>query len=102
MQNKCMVEGFPVCNLEIDFLEHFIYGKNHMRYPYRDTRGKWIMELIHSDILGTIAIPSLGGSLYYVYSIDDFFGKTWLYFLRKKYEAYNKFKEFKYILDNQT
>jgi hypothetical protein len=27
MHKKVMVEGFPECGLEVDFCEHFIYGK---------------------------------------------------------------------------
>jgi hypothetical protein len=27
MHNKGMVKGFPECGLEVDFCEHYIYGK---------------------------------------------------------------------------
>jgi hypothetical protein len=82
-------EGFPDCNLEVDFCEHCIYGKqNHVRFPSGATREKGILELIHSDVFGPVPVPSLGGSLYYVSFIDDFSRKTWLYFLRKKYEVF--------------
>jgi hypothetical protein len=53
-------------------------------------------------VFGPIPIPSLGGSLYYVSFIDDFSRKTWLYFLKKKYEVFEKFKEFKALVENQT
>jgi hypothetical protein len=85
MHNKGMVKGFPNCNLEVNFCEHCIYGKqNHVRFPSGATREKGILELIHSDVFGPVPVPSLGGSLYYVSFIDDFSRKTWLYFLRKK------------------
>jgi len=45
-------------------------------------------------------VPLLGGSLYYVSFIDDFSRKTWLYFLRKKSEVFEKFKEFKSLVEN--
>jgi transposase InsO family protein len=102
MHNKGMVEGFPNCNLEVDFCEQCIYGKqNHVRFPSGATRVIWIMELIHSDVYGHVHVPTLGGSMYYVYFIDDFSKKTWLYFLRKKYEVFSKFKEFKSLVENQ-
>ena len=47
-----------------------------------------------------VTVPSLGGSLYYVSFIDDFSMKTWIYFPRKKSEAFKKFKEFKSLVEN--
>ena len=58
--------------------------------------------MVHSDVFGPVSVPSLGGSLYYVSFIDDFSRKTWIYFLRKKLEVFEKFKEFKYLVENQT
>jgi transposase InsO family protein len=34
--------------------------------------------------------------------IDDFSRNTWIYFLRKKSEVFDKFKEFKALVENQT
>jgi hypothetical protein len=53
-------------------------------------------------LFGLISVPSLGGSLYYVSFIDDFSRKTWIYFLRKKTKVFEKFKEFKSLVENQT
>jgi hypothetical protein len=101
MHNKGMVKGFPECNLEVDFCEHCIYGKqNQVRFPSRATREKGILELVHSDVFGPVTVPSLGGSLYYVSFIDDFSRKTWIYFLRKKSKVFEKFKEFKSLVEN--
>jgi transposase InsO family protein len=49
-----------------------------------------------------IPVLSLGGSLYYVSFIDDFSRKTQMYFMRKKLEIFEKFKYFKYLLENHT
>jgi hypothetical protein len=85
MKRKGMVEGFPECGLEVDFCEHYIYGKqSRVRFPFGATRENGILELMHSDLFGPVIVPSLGGSLYYVSFIDDFSRKTWIYFLRKK------------------
>ena len=46
--------------------------------------------------------PSLGKSVYYVSLIDDFSRNTWIYFLRKKSQVFDKFKEFKSLVENQT
>jgi hypothetical protein len=53
-------------------------------------------------VFGLVLVPPLGVSLYYVSFIDDFSRKTWIYFLRKKLEVFEKFKEFKSLVENQT
>ena len=85
MHNKGMVKEFPVCNLEFNFCEHCIYGKqSRVRFPSGVTRENEILALVHSDEFGLVSMPLLGGSLYYVSFIDDFYMNTWIYFLRKK------------------
>ena len=39
--------------------------------------------------------------MYYVSFIDDFSRNTWICFLRKKYEVFDMFKEFKALVENQ-
>jgi hypothetical protein len=51
-------------------------------------------------VFGPVPIPSLGNSMYYVSFIDDFSRYTWIYFLRNKYEVFDKFKEFKALVEN--
>jgi hypothetical protein len=100
MHNKGMVKEFPECDLEAEFCEHCIYGKqSQVRFPSGATRENDILELVHSDVFGPVIVPSLGGSLYYV-SIDYFSKNTWIYFMRKKSEFFEKFKEFKYLVEN--
>jgi hypothetical protein len=85
MHNKGMVEDFPECNLEVDFCEYCIYGKQiWVRFPSGSTRENQILMMVHSDMFGSVTVPSLGGYLYYVSFIDDFSMKTWIYFLRNK------------------
>ena len=48
-----------------------------------------------------VIVISLGGSLYYVSFIDDFSKKTWIYILRKKSYIFERFKEFKSLIENQ-
>jgi len=40
--------------------------------------------------------------MYYVSFIDDFSRNTWIYFLKKKFEVFNRFKEFKALVENHT
>ena len=45
---------------------------------------------------------SLSGYVYYVSFIDDFYRKTWIYFMKNKDEVFSKFKEFKALIENHT
>ena len=40
--------------------------------------------------------------MYYVSFIDDFSRNTWIYFIKKKSKIFNRFKEFKALVENQT
>ena len=58
------------------------------------------MDLIHKDLLARICVPSLGKSVYYISFINDFLRKTWVYFFHKNLEVFNKFKDFKALVEN--
>ena len=51
---------------------------------------------------GPSPIASIGGVRYYVTFIDDFSRKVWIYFLKQKSEVFQKFKEWKTMVENQT
>jgi transposase InsO family protein len=46
--------------------------------------------------------PSMNCCLYYIIFIDDCSCKTWIYFLKTKDESFNKFQDFKNLVENQT
>jgi hypothetical protein len=52
-------------------------------------------------VFGSVPVPSLGKSVYCVSFIDYFSRNTWIYFLRNKSEVFDKFKEFKALVENQ-
>jgi hypothetical protein len=76
-------------------------GKN-IKNPFlkRDNKAKGLLELIHSDVCGPMPSSSISGNVYYVSFIDDYSHKTWLYLLKYKDEVFNKFKEFKALIEN--
>ena len=78
-------------------------GKNIKKtFPSSESKTKRILEVIHSDVCGSMSSSSLSGYVYYVSFIDDFSRKTWIYFLKSKDEVFNKFKEFKALIENHT
>ena len=87
-------------SLDFVFCEHCVYGKkNRVSFPSSAKRENKILELVHSDVFGSVSVPSLGKSVYYVSFIDDFSRNTWIYFLRKKSEVFDRFKEFKALVE---
>ena len=79
------------------------HGKNDKKsFPNSSSRSKGILDLIHSDVCGPLTSPLMSGCLYYVIFIDDWYYKSWFYFLNTKNETLDKFKEFKAIVENQT
>jgi hypothetical protein len=103
LNSKRMVEGISNFSLNFDFCEHYRYGKqNQVRIPSGATRVEGILQLLHSDFFGPVSVPSLGKSMYYVSFIDDFSRNTWINFLRKKSKVFDRFKDFKPLVENQT
>jgi len=78
-------------------------GKNSKHsFSSSDSRAKGILDLVHSDVCGPMAVASLGGFLYFTTFIDDVSRKTWIYFLKGKDEVFSKFNEFKAQVENST
>eukprot|EP00253_Pinus_taeda_P007275 PITA_07275 len=75
---------------------------NWVSLPSGGKTAKQILEIVHSDVFGPVRFPSLGKSVYYVSFIDDISRNTWIYFLKNKSEVFNRFKEFKALVENQT
>jgi len=91
LHDKGMVEGMSNRSLDLDFCENCVYGKhNQMSFPSSGKRAKQILELVHNDAFGPVKVP-----------IDDFSRNTWIYFLKKKSEVFDRFKEFKALVENQ-
>jgi len=97
-----MVSGMPTFQFNHkSFCKGCMLGKNTKKtFHFTDTRAKGILELIHFDVCGPMSTPSLNGHVYYVIFIDDFLRKSWIYFLKEKKETFNKFQEFKALIEN--
>ena len=71
-------------------------------FPSSESKVKGILEIIHSDVCGSMSSSSLSGYVYYVSFINYFSRKTWIYFLNNKDEVFGEFKEFKALIENHT
>ena len=61
-----------------------------------------MLELVHSDLRGSITPMSNGGKRYFISFIDDFSRKIKIYFLHEKSEALTTFKSFKALEENEA
>jgi len=88
---------------EKKFCEECVLRK-HPRTSFSRTaeyRAKEQLRLIHTDICGPITHESYSGKRYFIYFIDDFSRKTWVYFLKEKSEVFQVFKRFKAMVEKE-
>jgi hypothetical protein len=71
-------------------------------FPRSDNRVVGILDLIHLDVCGPMSYISLSGCLYYVIFIDYFSHNCWILFMKTKGKVFNRFQEFKSLVENQT
>ncbi|KAL4277814.1 hypothetical protein GQ457_03G017540 [Hibiscus cannabinus] len=64
-------------------------------------RASDLLGLIHSDVCGPMNTQARGGYQYFITFTDDFSRYGYIYLMRHKFEALEKFKEFKNEVQNQ-
>lgn len=99
-----MVFGIPEVQTNHDGVCPRCVSGKKLRGPFPSSKSRTtdILQLIHSDICGPMPIKSLGGYLYYIIFVDDFSQRTWIFYLKHKDEAFDVFKDFKVLIENQT
>ena len=76
-------------------------GKNTTNpFLSSNSEEKGILDVFHSGVCRLMSATSLSGYVYYVSFIDDYSYKTWIYFLKGKDEVFERFKEFKALVEN--
>ena len=100
---KRMVDGYPSIVDSYDKCEACILGKQH-RLPFNSRnsrRARTPLELVHYNLVGPMKTTSIGGSTYFMEFIDDFSHRIWVYFFKRKFEAFYKFVEFKALVKKE-
>ncbi|KAK8636801.1 hypothetical protein V6N13_064238 [Hibiscus sabdariffa] len=64
-------------------------------------RASDLLGLIHSDVCGPLNTQARGGFQYFITFTDDFSRYGYIYLMRHKFEALERFKEFKNEVQNQ-
>ena len=95
--NKQLVSGINVSKMEeLSFCEGCVEGKIHRQsfQPVGEIRSTEKLQLVHSDVCGPMSTDSIGGRKYFVTFTDDYSRCCSVYFIKHKYEVFEKFKEF--------
>lgn len=104
MINKELVSGIPRIVIEKETCASCLYGKQVRQVfpqatPYRASQK---LELLHGDLCGPITPSTLGRNSYVFVIIDDHSRYMWTILLKEKREAFEKFKKFKALVEQET
>ena len=88
-----MVKRFPLIEKLARISEGYIFYKQHREtfLVGKSYRACQPLEIMHSDICGPMQTTSIRGCKYFLTFIDDYSIKTWVYFLKHKYDAFSYF-----------
>ncbi|KAK0608121.1 hypothetical protein LWI29_025797 [Acer saccharum] len=88
---------------KLDFCECCVLGKQHrISFNTAQHTSKQILEYVHSNLWGPSKVPTHGGNRYFLSLIDDHSRKVWIYLLKSKDQAFESFKAWKRLAENQT
>ena len=78
-------------------------GKNIKKpFPQNEHKSKDPLDLVHSDVCGPMSVQYFSGYSYSMTFINEYSRKTWIYFLKAKSKVFERFQEFKTLVENQT
>jgi hypothetical protein len=99
-----MVDGMNLKEVPLHHIcEGCVKGKHQRTSFPKDgaTRASQLLEIVHTDVCRPMATTSHGGTPYFLTFIDDFSRKTHVYLLKAKGEAFEKFKQYKALVENK-
>ena len=94
----------PFDEKQITLCQSCIEGKQHkIKFPKQGVRkATEILELVHSDICGSMQVGIHTCHLYFITFIDDFTRFCNVYLMKNKSEAFAKFQLYKNFVEKQT
>lgn len=88
---------------ELEFCENCIFGKAHgTKLDKGLHKSKAVLDYAYSDLWGPAQAHSMSGGRYFMTLIDDFSRKVWMYILKTKDQALEKFMMWKVLVETQT
>ena len=68
---------------------------NMRHFKAKGYRAKEVLDLVYTDLCGPMSTSARAGYEYFITLIDDYSRYGYIYLMRHKSEAFEKFKEFK-------
>jgi len=101
--NRQMVIGLPLVFCKDVVCVGCVLGKHHQ--DNFDKRASWHAStpllLVHSDLCGPFFSHSFSGCKYFLTFMDEFFRRTWVYFLKFKRKFFDKCLSYKALVEKQ-
>ena len=81
---------------------HCLYGKMHnISFPSSQFKASSSFELVDSNLWDPAPVVSVNGFRYYILFVDHYSRFSWLYLLKSKSKAFDKFVHFNAMVANQ-
>ena len=88
-------ESYPVC-------ESCLQGKmTKLPFTRHGKRTTDLLALVHTDVCGPFDMPARGNYVYFITFTDDISRYEYVFLMKCKSEAFEKFKEFRYEVENK-
>ena len=103
--NNNMVTGLPISqHKDLPFCDACVQGKLcRLSFPKAaSSRESDLLGLIHTDVCGPMKSCSFSGARYFLTFTDDMSRMTMVYFLKQKNEVFDKFINYKMLVEKQT
>lgn len=101
---KELVTGMPSFTIEKQTCSSCLLGKQVRKtFPQATSyRATTILELIHGDLFGPITPSTAAKNKYIFVLIDDYSRYMWTLLLKEKSNAFERFKKFKALVEQET
>ncbi|KAL0339785.1 UNVERIFIED_CONTAM: Retrovirus-related Pol polyprotein from transposon TNT 1-94 [Sesamum radiatum] len=92
---------------DLNFCDDCVLGKQHKvhfpasPYPNSPTSND-ILDYVHADVWGPSNVETHGGNKYFLSIIDNMSRKVFVFLMKQKGEVFEKFKQWKILVENQT
>jgi hypothetical protein len=101
---NAMVDGMNLKQMSLHHIcEICIKGKHKKTsFPNDGTmKASQLLEIVHTNVCGPMRTTSHGATQYYLTFIDNFSRKIHVYLLKSKGKVFEKFKQYKALVDNE-
>ena len=89
-------ESYPIC-------ESYLHGKmTKLPFIGHRERATDLLALVHTDVCSPFDVSARDNFIYFIIFTDDLSRYGYVYLMRHKSEAFEKFKEFRHEVEKQT